>query len=66
MPNLQDIAPIGKLVNLQSLTINARSVTDISALANLKNLKSVELREYDDGQFSDLSAVAHVPSVTIN
>lgn len=66
VPNLQDIAPIGKLVNLQSLTINARSVTDISALANLKNLKSVELREYDDGQFSDLSAVAHVPSVTIN
>ena len=63
---LQDISPLGNLTNLQTLSLSARNVRDISPLANLRNLKSVEIRKYKDNQFTDLSPLDHVPSVTIN
>ena len=39
-------------------------ITDISALANLTNLQSLEIREYGEAKISDWSPVAHVPNLT--
>ena len=59
-----DISPLGKLTNLQSLSLTERGVTDISALANLTNLQSLEIRESGNAKISDWSPVAHVPNLT--
>ena len=62
-PGLKDIGPLSKLQDLQSLTINSRSITDLSPLRELTNLQTADIRAYGDAEITDWSPVEHVPNL---
>ena len=62
-PGLKDIGPLANLQNLRELTINSRSITDLSPLRNLTDLQTADIRAYGSVEITDWSPVEHVPNL---
>ena len=62
-PGLKDIGPLANLQSLQELTINSRSITDLSPLRELTNLQTADIRAYGSVEITDWSPVEHVPNL---
>ena len=67
-PSVANLSALSGMKNLQNLELWARNLTDISPLGALTGLQTVSIQTYNrygSGELTDVSALDHVPSVTI-
>lgn len=61
--NIEDVAPLSSLKNLEVLNLDPNKIRDVSPLSSLRNLKKLVLSGND--QIKDLSSLSSLPNLTI-